>query len=401
MRIGLLLPSIYTSHRYGSGRIFAPKDVAVALADGLVGRGHEVTSYTSRDVATKATIVPGDSELTDRDLAYFLFRNRDKLEQQYTVAEIVKRDFEYGLTLAAYQDAVTGKLDIIHSFHDFGAHYFNELTKFPTVYTIHDPLPQTDTTIEYQRLKKFAHHNFVSISNSQRRGIVDLNFAATVYHGLDISAYDFQPKHSDYLIHFGRIMEDKGTDVAIEVAKQVGMPIHLATSTLRANRSQDFYDQKIAPLVDGKTVCLAGFLEGKEKSSYIGAGRAFVFPLAWEEPFGMVMIEAMACGTPVIAYNRGSVAEIVKDGVTGYIVDPDDNTTNNPINTNKPINQWVIKKRGVEGLVEAVKRIGEIDRAACRRHVEEHFTIEKMVEGYEKVYEKVSQSSKIKSQNYK
>ncbi|MBI5619392.1 glycosyltransferase, partial [Candidatus Gottesmanbacteria bacterium] len=108
----------------------------------------------------------------------------------------------------------------------------------------------------------------------------------------------------------------------------------------------------------------------------------------WEEPFGLVMIEAMACGTPVIAYNRGSVAEIVKDGVTGFIIE-DDNTTNTTNTANKPISQWVIKKKGIEGLVEAVKRIGEIDRAACRKHVEEHFTVEKMVEGYEQVYNKL------------
>ncbi len=369
MRIGLLLPSIFSSKRYGEGRIFAPKDIAVALADGLIAAGHEVSLYTSADVATKARVVAGDTNLTDRELTYFLFRNRDALERQYTTAEIVKRDFEYDLTLRAYRDALDGKLDIIHSFHDFGAHYFNELTQFPTVYTLHDPLPQTDDTVEYLRLKKFARDKYVSISNSQRKGIIDLNFIATVYHGLDVRQFDFQPKPGDHLIHFGRIMEDKGTHLAIAAAKSAGVPIHLATSTVRANRAQDYYEKMIVPAIDGKQVMASGFLQGKEKSAYIGGGSAFVLPLQWEEPFGMVMIEAMACGTPVIAYNRGSVAEIVEDGVTGFIVDP---------------------KEGVAGLVKAIKRIGQIDRSACRRHVEEHFTVERMVAGYEAVYQQVT-----------
>ena len=247
MRVGLLLPSIFSSKRYGEGRIFAPGELAIRLADGLVARGHRVTLYTSRDVTTNATVVAGDPNLTDRDLTYFLFRNRDRQEQQQTIAEIIKRDFEYDLTMRAYGDATTGKLDVIHAFHDFGAHYFNELTKFPTVYTIHDPLPQTDNTVEYHRLKKFTHHQYVSISNSQRRGIIDLNFVATVYHGLDMRQYDFQPKPGDHLIHFGRIMEDKGTDVAIEVAKAANIPLHLATSTIRGNRSQAYHEAKIAP----------------------------------------------------------------------------------------------------------------------------------------------------------
>lgn len=382
MRIGILLPTIFASRRYGEGRIFAPGDLAIALADGLVGNGHDVTVYTSGDMQTKARVVAGDSNLTDKDLTYFQFRYRDLLEQKYSLAEILKRDFEYGLTMRAYQDAQEGKLDIIHSYHDFGAHYFDELTHFPTVYTLHDPAPQTEDTIEYHRFKQFSGHNYISISNSQRKGILPINFVATVYHGIDLNLYDFQESPGDAYIHFGRIMEDKGSDVAIEAAKAADVPIILATSTIRANRSQGFFDEKISPQIDEKSVRAIGFLQGKEKSAYIGSGKAFLFPLQWEEPFGMVMVEAMACGTPVIAYNRGSVSEIVKDGVTGFIVDPDD--------TVRPRKgTWVIKKQGIEGIVEAIRRIGEINRGDCRKHVEENFTIKKMAEGYEGVYKKV------------
>lgn len=366
MRIGILLPTIFSSKRYGEGRIFAPGDLAIALANGLVGRGHSVRLYTSQDVQTRAQVIPGDPNLTDRDLSYYQFRYRDPAERTYTTAEILKRDFEYGITLTAYQDAANGELDSIHSFHDFGAHYFNELTRVPTVYTLHDPIPQSKDTIEYYRFARFARHAYVSISDSQRKGAVALNFVATVYHGIDLSAYDFSPTPSDEYIHFGRIMADKGSDVAIAAAKAAGVRLSIATSGIRANRSQSFFDEKITPHIDGTNVRQVGFLEGKEKSKYIGQGKAFLFPLQWEEPFGMVMIEAMACGTPVIAYDRGSVSEIVRDGVTGFVVKPEE---------------------GVEGLVAAIKKINTIDRAACRKHVEEHFTIGKMVEGYERVYE--------------
>ncbi len=382
MRIGLLLPSIYMYDRFGKNRIFAPGELGRSLADGLVKKGHEVYFYTAPGVETEAKLIAGDEELLSKDPFYYLFRNRSKEEQDFTTAEIRKRDYEYTLTLKAYQDATRGKLDIVHSYHDFGAHYFNELTGFPTVYTLHDPLPQTTDTIEYHRFSQFKNHNYVSISNSQRRGLVDLNFVETAYHGLEINNYIFGEGKGGYLIHFGRILEDKGAHIAIEVAKRTGFPLKIASSSIKANISELYYNQKIKPQVDGKVISEVGFLEGKEKSDYINNSKAFLFPINWEEPFGLVMIEAMACGTPVVAFNRGSVSEIVRDGFTGFVIDPD--------NEDRPgIGSWVIKKRGIEGLIEAVQRIGEIDRSACRKHVLENFTIEKMVEGYEKVYQKV------------
>lgn len=381
MRIGLLLPSIYGVSRHLKGRIFAPLTPAVALADKLVEKGHSVWFYGSRDIQTKAEIVSGDWELTDSDPFYYLFRYRDPQEQKYSTAEIVKRDFEYDLTMRAYDDAFNKKkLDVIHAYHDFGAHYFNELTQFPTVYTLHDPLPQAKNTIEYRRLSKFTRHNYVSISNSQRKGVIDLNFIDTVYHGLDLKDYEFDNNPEEHLIYFGRVLEDKGTDIAIKIAIDLGIPLHIATSATRANKSEDFYNTKVAPFMDGKNVILSGFVEGKAKSDFIKKGKAFIFPLRWEEPFGLTIIESMVGGTPVIAYNKGSVSELVRDGVTGFVVEPEESQNDS---------KFVIKKKGIEGLMEAVRRIGEIDRQACRKHVEDNFTVDKMVEGYENVYKKV------------
>ncbi|MEK7065536.1 MAG: glycosyltransferase, partial [Patescibacteria group bacterium] len=357
MKIGILLPSIYASKRYGEGRIFAPLPLAVSLADSLIDRGHTVLFYSAAEVQTKASLIGGDSELVTHKPYYYQFRYREPEEQKYAAFEILKRDFEYDLTMRAYRDAQDGKLDILHSYHDFGAHYFNELTKFPTVYTVHDPMPQTNTTLEYFRYHRFRHHNYISISNAQRRGVIDMNFVATIYHGIALDSYEFDAEGGSHVIYFGRVMEDKGTDIALSVAKASGLPLHIATSAIRGNISQKFYDTKIAPHIDGSSVVLSGYFEGKEKSDFIKKARAFLLPLRWDEPFGLVMIEAMAAGTPVIAYNRGSAAEIIEDGVTGFIVDPD--------NDDRPgRGSWVIKKQGIEGLVEALKRTPEIDRAA-------------------------------------
>ena len=386
MKIGILVPSIYATRKYGEGRIFAPLPLAVGLADGLVTLGHDVVFYSDSSVRTKARLISGDSDLVDHDPYYYQFRYREAAEQKFAAFEILKRDYEYDLTLKAYKDARDGTLDIIHSYHDFGAHYFHELTKFPTVYTIHDPLPQASTTLEYFRYHRFSHHNYISISDSQRQSILSMNFVATIYHGLDTGDYEVDLHPDNHLIYFGRVMEDKGADIAIEVAKIVGIPLHVATSSIRGNQSQEFYDTKITPHIDGTSVVLSGYLAGKEKSDFIKKGKAFILPLRWEEPFGMVMIEAMACGTPVVAYNRGSAAEIVKDGITGFIVDPDEKGEWR----NK--GSWVIKKTGIEGLVEAVKRICEIDRDACRKRVEEYFTLSRMVKDHETAYKKILQA---------
>lgn len=385
MKIGILIPSIYTSKKYGEGRIFAPLPLAVDLAEELLRLGHYVTLYTSGDVKTRASVVAGDSSMLVPEPQYYQFRYRDPDEAKYTAIEIIKRDFEYDLTMRAYADAEAGKLDIIHSYHDFGAHYFDALTNFPTVYTLHDPLPQRDDTIEYFRYRRFSEHAYISISNSQRSSVVPMRFVATVYHGIDPARYAFVPQAGNGIIHFGRIMEDKGTDRAIALAKKAGIPITIATSTVRANRSQGFFEEKIAPEIDDIHVKTVGFLEGEAKSAYIGSGKAFLFPLAWDEPFGMVMIESMACGTPVIAYNRGSVPEIVRDGVTGFIVDPPEGIPQ--LAGNKALRgTWKIKTTGEEGLMEALHRVDELARAACREHVERHFSLAAMAKGYVDAY---------------
>lgn len=382
MRIALLLPSALSSLRYGAHIIYAPQELAVSLGNGFVARGHSVWLYSSSEVKTDAHIIPGDEELIKQDFSYFQFQEYTEPATTPKIREVIMRDYEYDLTMRAYKAALHGEYDIIHTLHNFGAHYFSELTQFPTVYTLNDPVPQSEHSIEYRRFLKFSHHNFVSISDSQRKGILPLNFVATVHNGINLREFPFNDSPQEHLIHFGRIMKEKGLDTAISVSKSINIHLKIASSLPVGKGPESFYIKKIQPEIDNKLIQFVGLVRGEGRSRFIGMGRAFLFPLRWEEPFGLAMIESMACGTPVIAYNKGSVSEIVRDGLTGFIIDPD--------NEERPgKGGWIIKKQGEEGLKEAVRRIDEIDRRDCRKHVEENFSAEKMVEGYEEVYKMI------------
>ena len=253
------------------------------------------------------------------------------------------------------------------------------------MYTLHDPLPKKPRDLTYWLYAKYAHHDYVSISNAFRRNAeLKLHFVDTVYHGLNLAAIPYRDSVGDYLLFMGRMVPEKGLHFAIAAAIATKTPLEIGTHFPGENETNPYFDKGIQPYLSNPLIKEPGMVTNHKKMSLYGGAKALLFPIGWEEPFGMVLVEAMACGTPVIAYNRGSVAEIVKDGVTGFIIDPDDTDRSGK-------GTWVIKKQGVEGLVEAIKRIGEIDRVNCRKHVEEKFSVEKMVEGYENVYKKILQ----------
>ncbi|KKU49457.1 MAG: Glycosyl transferase group 1 [Parcubacteria group bacterium GW2011_GWA1_47_10] len=197
----------------------------------------------------------------------------------------------------------------------------------------------------------------VSISNAQRVPFPDLNYVGTVYNGIDIADFLFEKNPDDYLLMMGSITPHKNQKTGISVAKSVGIKLVIAGKIGDAS----YYAKEIAPHVDGKTVIHHGEIGMSEKVRLYGKAKALLFPVLWEEPFGLVMIEAMACGTPVIAFRRGAVPEVVADGKTGFIVENESQ------------------------MIEAVKKIDQIDRTTCRKHVEGHFTNDHMVESLEKV----------------
>lgn len=252
-----------------------------------------------------------------------------------------------------------GKYNVVFN-HARGGYLFVPLfekLKTPIISTFHLPLFE-ELNIALKNLKK---PNFISISEAQRKNAPDLKYLATIYNGVDINTFKFNNHPEDYLLFVGALGKHKGLDVAIKVAKRTNSVLKIVGGKKR----EPFFAKEINPQIDGKQIILIGEIDGPEKIRAYQNARALLFPIQIDEAFGLVMIEAMACGTPVIAFDKGAVKEIVVDGKTGFICPPGD----------------------LDCLVGAVGKIDQIERTVCRKHVEENFTVKKMVDHYLKVAE--------------
>jgi glycosyltransferase involved in cell wall biosynthesis len=258
--------------------------------------------------------------------------------------------------------ARAGDFDVIHCHVDYLAFAFGSLVMTPTVHTLHG---RQDLPFQQALYRHFARAPLVSISDAQREPLrdLDLAWAGTVYHGLPLGSYPYAPEDRGYLAFLGRLAPEKQPEVAIEIARRAGVPLKIAAKVDEADR--DYFERVVEPLLDDPLVEFIGEIGDADKAAFLGGARALLFPIDWPEPFGLVMIEALACGTPIIAHPRGSVPEVVVDGRTGFI------------------------GATADDLVDAVKRLDQIDRAECRAHVERHFTVGHMADGYEKVYRRL------------
>lgn len=386
MILGLLLPSILMTKRF-SDRIFAPKPLFIELVNGLVDRGHTVYVYSAPGVETKGTLVAGDERLASSDLPSVRVREGSEESEIALQGMLTAYEYELDLTARAYAHAKDHGVQLMHGYQQFMAHYMSPLVTIPTVYTLHDPM-FAESQLEGFRMRRFAEDNFVAISQYQAQLYLDqrVHIVDTVYHGVRLPEMSGEAGDKGYLLFLGRLIPEKGVLEAMETASRVGLPLHIGTS---ANYLTSEYAKRIELEVQAhpERYTFTGYLRGEALEKELAGARALLFPIQWDEPFGMVMIEAMACGTPVIAFNRGSVPEVIVDGVTGFIVEPESRFSESSDNTAQDSGNRLIQQKGVAGLVEAMQKIGQIDRAACRRHVEEHFTVSKMVEGYERVYQ--------------
>jgi glycosyltransferase involved in cell wall biosynthesis len=314
------------------------------LTEELVRRGHDVTLFASGDSCTTATLVP----VVERAMRYGS-DTRDLLAVEFTR--------ELGMVFSRATD-----FDVIHCHVDYLAFPLGALSRTPTVHTIHGRLDLPHLVTLYQQ---FSTVSLVSISMAQRAPLepLDVRWAATVYHGVPIERYAFASQDRGYLAFLGRLSPEKQPDMAIEIARRVGLPLKIAAKIDAVDR--EYFDRTVAPLLDDPLVEFLGEIGDDGKAEFLGGARALLFPIDWPEPFGLVMVEAMACGTPVVARPCGSVPEIVVDGRTGFL------------------------GSSLIELADAVKRIDEIDRAACRRHVEERFSVGRMAEDYEAVYRRL------------
>jgi glycosyltransferase involved in cell wall biosynthesis len=364
-------------------KILAPWVLAMDQVNTLVADGHEVHLFAALGSNTLGV-------LHDYGVSPLVRKQQDFTPEEYRqMVTAVEQDFFLKTIKTAHEIG----LEVLHIHHPIERLYeqFAQSRRdIPLVFTFHDPV----TPERFEMLKKIhdlGNCHFVGISDSQYRN-VPVPFDGTVYNGIPMEQFNFtdEIKSAVGFLCVGRVVPQKGFDDAIEAVKATANRLMIAGQVFeRKPEMLEFFDNKIKPSIDGGSVLLEPVLHRQHLIGHYQTSKALLFPIKWEEPFGLVMIEAMACGTPVIAYNRGSVPEIVKDGVTGFIIDPADDVPG------QTPGGWTIKKRGVEGLIEAINRVGEIDRATCRKHVEQNFTLQKMVDGYVALYKKIIHENRV------
>ena len=344
MRIALLSPPWIPVPPSGYGGI---EWIVSLLAEGLVARGHDVTVFATGDSKTSA------------DLRYV-----------FDVGPVAQmhQAMPYAMHVgAAYQhiaeEARAGRpYDVVHDHTAWLSLAFAPLIPTPVVHTLHG------AAIEQER--DFFHSvrnnaDFVAISQYQTRTFTRIQITDVVPNAVDVSSYPFSTQKDEYLLSLGRIARDKAQHLAIEVAKRCGMPLVLA-GKIDPGDDRAYFDEMILPHVDGRNVRFEGEVPDERKRELFSRARAFVFPIQWDEPFGLVMIEAMACGTPVVATPFGAVPEVITDGVNGFIAS------------------------SVDDMVEAVGKIESISPEVCRAVVEQRFSPDVMTDGYERVYRRVA-----------
>lgn len=311
------------------------------ITEELVALGHDVTLFASGDSETAARLEAICPQALRLNTGLF---NRD--------APLMMLQ-ERGLGSAT-------DFDIIHSHLDFNGFPLARRNPVPVVTTLHGRLDLPELEPVY---REFSEMPLVSISDSQRRPLPWASWAGTVYHGLPRNLYTFHPQSQGYLAFVGRTAPEKRPDHAIEIAKRAGLPLRIAAKVDRADRT--YFEAEIEPLLDHPLIEFVGEISDGEKDEFIGNAMAVVCPYDWPEPFGLVLIEAFACGTPVLAYRRGSIPEIVDHGVTGFICET------------------------VDEMVDAVGQVSLIDRKQCRATFDERFTADRMARDYVALYERL------------
>jgi glycosyltransferase involved in cell wall biosynthesis len=337
MKIAMLAPPWIKIPPAGYGGI---EWVVHYLTEELVKRGNDVTLFAS-----------GDSTTAARLDATFVEQMPDRIGETF-----------YDVQHVATCLRRAGEFDIIHDHSGFAGVAFAELVDTPMVHTLHGPFTH-DICRFYQEFRDSVH--YVSISDYQRSCCPDLQHSGTVFNPIDVEGWPYRGRDEkeDYLLAFGRLCEDKGFHTAIEVAKRTGEKLVIAGAVQHQNR--DYYETVVKPHVDGEQIKFVGEVTLTEKWNLFSKAKAFLFPIQWPEPFGLVMIESMAAGTPVIAFPEGSVPEVVEDGRSGFLV------------------------RDEDEMVAALGRLDSLDPAECRQYVQEKFSVSKCADGYEKVYRNI------------
>jgi glycosyltransferase involved in cell wall biosynthesis len=308
------------------------------LAEELVRRGHDVTLYAAGDSTANVPLAAGVPQ-----------------SLRLSGLDHLGPTFHMPMLSGVYDQA--SRFDVIHSHVDCLSFPLARLVQVPTVSTMHGRLDIEELLPVYRHYKD---HPVVSVSHDQRRPLPEMNWVGTVYHGLPSNLLKFRSEPGNYLAFLGRMSPEKRPDLAIEIARRSGIPLKIAAKVDRADR--EYFESVIKPLLSEPGIEFIGEINEAQKQEFLGGALALLFPVDWPEPFGLVMIEALACGTPVIARPCGSVPEILRQGVSGFF------------------------DFSVEDLAGAVRKVRDLSRRICRDEFERRFTVEVMADNYEKVY---------------
>jgi glycosyltransferase involved in cell wall biosynthesis len=312
------------------------------LTEELVRLGHDVTLFASGDSVTSAQLVPVCPKALRLSTT-----SVDHLAHHIVMLEEVFSQYD--------------QFDLIHFHIDYLHFPLSQRERIANLTTLHGRLDIPDLQPLYRR---FADMPLVSVSDAQRDPLPNVNWLGTVYHGLPQDQFTFHNRPGKYLAFLGRISPEKGVDQAIEIASLAGVPLKIAAKIDRVD--QEYYKTKIQPLLNNSVVEFIGEIGYPDKNEFLGSALALLFPIDWPEPFGLVMIEALACGTPVIAYPRGSVPEIIEEGRTGFLVSD------------------------ANRAAKAVEQVPQIRREECRRRFEERFSATRMAKDYLAVYQRLT-----------
>ena len=384
MRIAIMATNLYPFPPQKVKVIYAPLLIAHQLAEGLLKRGHQVFLFGSSDSDTKVPLISNNlpSLMKNKDWVgsykKLVEKEKEVMKGKYEFAwvikwkEILREHYELLLATKLYQMAQKKMFDIIQFHSPLRVLHSASLVNTPVVATIHDPLTHPFKTNAVKTICGSFPKNihFVSLSNAQRNPLPTLNYSATIYNGIDIKKFSFSKKKGDYLVYAGRILPHKGVHIAVQAARKTGKKLKIAGKLLPEH--QNYWNQKIKPYLS-KKITYEGMLSHNQMIPLYKEAEALLMPILWPEPFGLIMTEAMASGTPVIGFKEGSVPEVVNDGKTGFVV------------------------KNLTEMTKAIKKIGQIDRKECRKWVEEKFSLEKMVDNYEKLYRKILKKKHRKS----
>ncbi|MDD3647441.1 MAG: glycosyltransferase [Candidatus Dojkabacteria bacterium] len=362
MKIALVAPHIFMWDKVLKDNIFAPGDQAILLSNRLSDLGHKVTLYSAGPVRTKS-----------RNEHIALKSIENELKKHGDFPELIKSDLEtfrqlfkvieLEILVKAFSDVDEYDVTHVHITNGPEGPLFSKILKKPILFTLHDSFKLNFPNPESYKFIKNV--KFSAISKNQKIQVPELNILGTVHNGIQTDKFLYKGRKENYFLSYGRIIKPKGVHTAIKVCRETKTKLKIAGLHYEGHGGDAYWSTNVKPFIDGTQITYEGYIKDQKiKNALFGKARALLFPIEWEEPFGLVLLEANSCGTPVIAFNRGSVPEIIKNGINGYIVSNESE------------------------MIDAMNKIDNISRQKCRDHVVKNFGVEKMVAEYEKLYEK-------------